>query len=145
MHDNASMNTLEAKEHRLDRLEFDTLREGDIVAITTGQDEAAWDYHFIVDTAGKWPLGRLDARTPDGEDLGEIQFRLDGCGRWTTPQQNPVQKQLGRAFTPYFDGLVVGTFLMGFFPGEDNRCIFDKPGQEISEIQLFRRIPIVRS
>jgi hypothetical protein len=49
--------------------------------------------------------------------------------------QNSVQKQ-DRAFTPYYEGLIIGQFLMGKSPEQSDRLVFDNRGQEISEITV---------
>lgn len=117
----------------LEALEFKNLAAGDVLTVTTGVGDEAWDYYFVVDEPGRWPKCRLDVRNPDGDEVGEISFEIHGCGRWTNRQQNPVQDQ-ERAFTPYYDGLRIGSFMWGKFEGAENRSSFDKPGQEISYI-----------
>lgn len=110
-----------------DRLEFDTLFPGDRLTITTGVDTSAWNYDFTVRTNGHWAHGALEATSPSGDRFGPIDFTLHGCGRWTTLNQNPVQTQeIG--FTPYYDGLIVGSFMWGIVDGEIDRRAFNKPG-----------------
>lgn len=118
-----------------DRLEFSIVSAGDLLTITTGQQSEAWRYGFEVqERQHLWPSGQLTATSPNGEEVGPLPFELHGCGRWTTQRQNPVQKQTGLAFTPYYEGLIVGSFLWGKQPGTTDRLVFDKPGQEISRI-----------
>ncbi len=121
-----------------ERVEFRDLTVGSILWVTAGQAEDAWQYCFKVeDVSDKWPDGQLTVINPDEEEVGTFPFSLHGCGRWTDRKQNPVQDQ-ERAFTPYFDGLIVGSFLWGKHPDHQERLVFDKPGQEISHIALIR-------
>lgn len=123
---------------RIERLEFSSIQAGDLIKIATGTGEETWRYDFIVQNVNDlWPEGKLTATRPDGEEVGPVPFSLHGCGKWTTPEQNPVQTQ-SRAFTPYYDGLIVGLLLWGKSPASGERIIFDKPGQEISEIIVRR-------
>ena len=118
---------------RPDRLDFNVLYLGDKLSITTGHDTDAWIYGFDAKDVSRWPTGNLLAINPKGEESELVEFELHGCGRWTDRKQNPVQKQ-DRAFTPYYDGLIVGNFLWGRLVGQPNRVVFDKPDQEISAI-----------
>lgn len=123
---------------RVEILEFSTIKPGDVVHITTGAGDEAWKYEFTVtDNLATWPDGTLKATSPDGTELHSMPFALHGCGRWTNRLQNPVQKQ-ERGFTPYSDGLVIGSFLLGKSPTHGERLVFDKPGQEISEISVTK-------
>jgi hypothetical protein len=125
---------LETLDAPADRLEFDRLHEGDQLQIVTGQGDEAWNYSFLVkNTEARWPVGSLSAINPDGTAEPYIGFALHGCVRHTTRSQNPVQTQR-TALTPYYDGLVIGNFMWGKFEGEDDRAVFDKAGQEISQI-----------
>ncbi len=123
---------------RIERLEFSTVKPGDVLHITTGTGEEAWKYDFTVDDASTiWPDGTLKVINPSGEEIGPVPFALHGCGRWTDRRQNPVQTQ-ERGFTPYYKGLIVGSFLWGKSPEAADRLVFDKPGQEISEITITK-------
>ena len=123
---------------RIERLEFNVVKPGDVIHIITGVGDEAWVYDFTVtDTSAEWPAGTLKATTPNGTKVGPVPFALHGCGRWTSRRQNPVQDQ-ERAFTPYFDGLMVGRFLLGKSPEAAERLVFDKTGQEISEITVSK-------
>jgi len=116
------------------RLEFETLYPGDELVITTGLADEAYRYDFAVNsTAGRWPSGTLKETNPAGAVVGPFDFELHGCGDWTTRQQNPVQDQR-IAFTPYYEGLIVGRFMWGKPPGAGDRLVFDRPGQKITEI-----------
>lgn len=115
------------------RLEFSTLHLHDHLKIITGQDEESWQYYFRVNKVGRWPHGQITATTPGGQTTETYGFELHGCGIWTDRRQNPVQTQ-NYAFTPYYDGLIVGDFMFGKFDGATDRSRFDKPGQQISEI-----------
>lgn len=127
------------QEPALKRLEFVDVKPRDIIRITTGVGSEAWEYSFDVEeTKGRWPTGYLGAVMPDGTELPVIPFSLHGCGHWTTRKQNPVQTQ-ERAFSPYYDGLIVGDFMWGMRPGESERDAFIEPGQEISSIVVDRR------
>jgi hypothetical protein len=123
---------------RIDRLEFNAVKPGDVIHITTGVADDEWKYVFEVsNTSTIWPDGTLKATAPDGTEGGATPFALHGCGSWTNRRQNPVQNQ-ERAFTPYYEGLVVGRFLLGMSPDSTERLVFDKPGQEISEITVTK-------
>lgn len=119
------------------RLEFETLYTGDAIQITTGQDEAAWQYDFDVEQTKHWPEGTIIATSPLGEKSEPMKLALHGCGMWTNRRQNPVQTQ-ERGFTPYFDGLLVGQFILGLPSGDRERIVMDRPGQEISKLN---RVP----
>lgn len=116
------------------RLEFSDVQTGDIIDVTTGIDDSAWNYKIDVTKSGVWPSGNLVATKPSGRSSKPVPFQLHGCGRWTTPAQNPVQKQPGIAFTPYYQGLIVGSFLWGKIEGQAERLAFVEKGQEISDI-----------
>lgn len=120
----------------IDRLELENLRQGDVLHITLGSGEGAFQYKFTIEKQGKWPIGYIIETAPDGTS-NEGQFALHGSGRWTAQRENPVQKQQ-RAFTSYFDSLNVGDFMIGAVPGAGlgERLVFDKPGQEITRIEL---------
>ncbi len=121
----------------LRQLEFKTLQVGDVVTVVTGTEDQSWRYRFdVTDTSTRWPDGTLTATKPDGDEIGPANFALHGCGQWTTRQQNPVQDQMGLAFTPYYDGLIVSHFMWGKLEGTEDRIVFDKQGQEISEISV---------
>lgn len=119
----------------LDHLEFSDLRDGDVIHMTIGSDDDAWALVFTVESADSWPTGVLSATAPDGSQPEPVRFTLHGCGRWTTRAQNPVQTQ-DRAFTPYYDGLVEGSYLWGVRTEEPGRIAFDNPGQEITAISV---------
>lgn len=111
--------------HDAERLEFDVLHQGDLLQITTGFDPDAWHYDFSVYNAVRhWPSGTLTVTNPSGEVTPAHEFSAHGCGRYTTQRQNPVQQQSGLAFNPYYDGLIVGSFLWGKFTGEPERTVF---------------------
>ncbi|MCA9324723.1 hypothetical protein KDA23_01470 [Candidatus Saccharibacteria bacterium] len=107
------------------RLEFDILHPGDRIDITTGEGEEAWHYDFQVDQAAYWPIGTFRAISPSGDEATANGFALHGCGRWTTRRENPVQSQ-ERGFTPYYEGLIVGSFMLGKMSGEKDRAVFDR-------------------
>ena len=121
----------EAIADNLDRVEFSELKPGDSLVITTGTGDEVFEYRFDVDSLDQsLPAGVLTETQPDGTVSGSMPFSLQGCGRWTTREQNPVQRQT-RAFTPYFDGLIVGDYMIVAIQvqtGRD-RLIFDRPGQ----------------
>jgi hypothetical protein len=116
------------------RLEFDAVHVGDSLVISTGVDDAAWHYDMTVTEMRHWPTTDLIAYTPGGEATEAVPFELHGCGRWTTQRQNPVQRQTGLAFTPYYNGVIVGDFMFGRLAGQTDRVRFDHAGQEISAI-----------
>ncbi len=127
-------------------LSFSDLRPRDSLQITTGIDDSAWKYKFLVNDVASWPSGTLQATPPNGIETDVIPFELHGSGRWTTREQNPVQTQ-DKAFSANYDGLSVGSFLWGKVIGQTNRVVFDQPGQEISDIALtpFRENSILHS
>lgn len=123
---------------KIERLGLDELKEGDTVAIATGIGEEEFMYVFVVEKPGQWPEGQLEEIRPDGMRVGPRPFQVHGSGRWTTMEENPVQKEM-RAFTSYFDSINLGSFLVIADPeastdGGVGRLVFDKPGQEISNI-----------
>ena len=107
--------THESASRRIERLELEGLGVGDIVRITTGVGEEAYQYRFAVEEAGRWPLGQFEETRPDGTSVGPFPMLIHGSGRWTTRQQNPVQSQ-EHAFTSYFDSLSPGGFLLAAAP-----------------------------
>lgn len=126
----------ESLKEPIDRLELETLQRGDVLHITLGSGEEAFQYKFTVEEQGKWPIGYIVETAPDGT-TNEGQFSLHGSGSWTTQRENPVQKQQ-LAFTSYFESLIVGDFMVGAVPGAGlgKRLVFDKPGQAITRIEL---------
>lgn len=129
----------ESLPERIERLSLEEFVEGDIVHITTGTDEKAFRYRFSVEEASRWPKGQLEETRPDGTVVGPFPVLIHGSGRWTTREQNPVQTQ-DRALSSYFDSIRCGDFLIAAHPDAKpgDRMIFDKPGQEISEITIER-------
>ena len=126
---------------RIDRLEFSTIIPGDVIHITTGVGEDVWRYEFSVnDTSTFFPKGTLKVTNPNGDEIGPAPFALHGSGTWTNRRQNPVQTQ-EEAFSPYYEGLCIGSFLWGRSPESPDRLVFDKPGQEISEIAVTKALP----
>lgn len=134
---NERLGSHETQEENIERLELKELLAGDVVQIVTGVDDEAWVYDFTVENPSGWPTGTLQAKTPDGNEVGETGFSLHGAGRWTTRQQNPVQQQ-ERAFTSHFDCVFIGGYMTGKFDDEDDRAVFDSPGQAISAIRVHR-------
>lgn len=126
---------LRQTETHVDQFMVDEARAGDILRITTGQDEDAWRYEFLVTEASKWPTGVLTATAPDGTISEPISFELHGAGMWTDRKQNPVQTQ-ARAFSSYYQHIYLKGFLVGRVAGEFDRIVFDKPGQEITQITI---------
>lgn len=120
---------------KIERLSLDQLKTGDTVTITTGIDDDAWKYEFQVEEASQWPKGKLKGTAPDGSETGSVDFSLHGAGTWTTRQQNPVQKQ-ERGFTSYFDSIYLDGFMIGQFDGQEDRAVFDNPGQQITCIDI---------
>lgn len=120
----------------IDRLDLSDLKKGDVIEITLGSGSEAFKYSFTVETQARWPIGFLEEVSPDGT-INNGQFCLHGSGRWTTKKENPVQDQQ-LAFTSYFDSLNVGSFMVGAAPEAhtSERLVFDKPGQEITQIKL---------
>ncbi len=120
-----------------ERIELNTIAPGDILRITTGIGESAFRYTFVAETQGAWPRGQLEELRPDGSIVGPFRVALQGSGRWTTRQQNPVQIQ-DRAFTSYFDSVSRGDCLVVGDPDgyTGERLIFDKPGQQITDVVL---------
>lgn len=112
-------------------LEFETLQEGDQILITTGTGEDAWTYEFSVeDATDKQPSGSLVAVNPQGQRTAPIHMFLHGCGRWTRPERHPV-------WEPYYDGIIVGHYLIGQPDSAYERWVFDRANQEISAIEVI--------
>ncbi|HEU4830695.1 MAG TPA: hypothetical protein VFS65_00810, partial [Candidatus Saccharimonadales bacterium] len=110
------------------------------IYLTTGTDADAWKYTFIVESLEDgWPTGILSATNPEGQETQPMAFSLHGCGKWTTRSQNPVQTQ-EKAFTPYYDGLIEGSFFWGAAPESRDRYSFDNPGQELTAIQIEKNV-----
>ncbi len=120
-------------EKQLKQIILADMKQGDIIIIVTGRDEHAWNYEFAVAQEGKWPKGTLIATSPDGTVSPPLHFEMHGAGNWTSRQDNPVQT-LERAFTSYFQHIYIGGNLVGRAVDEFDRMVFDKPGQEISEM-----------
>ena len=118
----------------MDQLMLDSLKKGDVIHITTGLGELAFKYTFTVEKPGTWPEGHIHEVGPDGQ-INQGDFTLQGSGRWTDRKQNPVQDQ-DIAFSSEFTHLSVGTFMVG--ATSNGRLLFDKPGQEISEISVTK-------
>ena len=125
-------------QEKIDRLNLEQLRMGDVVTITTGLDDEAWRYIFILDEASQWPHGTIKGISPDGAETEELGFSLHGAGQWTDRRQNPVQKQ-DRGFTSYYDSIYLDGFMVGQFDGHDERQVFGQPGQQITHIDLKRQ------
>ncbi len=135
---NHMIDQLQSSGEQLEQLRLSELEAGDILTITTGAGEQAWNYTFIIeDPEGTWPKGTLSAISPDGSFVEPVNFSLHGSGKWTTREQNPVQKQTN-GFTASWESLYKGEYLVGFFEGNDERSVFDKRGQEITNITLQR-------
>jgi hypothetical protein len=128
---------LQYREEQIERLDLSEIRAGDVLIITTGLEDKAWEYTFTVDEADRWPKGTLKATAPDGSETEPIGFEMHGAGKWTTRRQNPVQKE-DWAFSSYFDSVYLTAFLIGRFDGHSDRSFFDKPGQEIVQIRITR-------
>ena len=123
---------------RITRVEFAELELRDKVRIITGTGEDAYTYDFVVSELGRWPLGVFTETRPDGSMTEPAQVELHGCGSHTTRDQNPCQ-DAEKAFTPYWDGLIVGKFMVIANPavqGPESRLFFDYQGQEITEITV---------
>ena len=130
--------TLPLEVEVLDKLELSSLKVGEVVEITTGMDEEAWQYTFTVENTGsQWPKGKLVATSPTGKPSQPVGFHFHGSGRWTDRSQNPVQTQ-DRGFTSYYDCLYRGEYMVGKFEGATDRSVFDKKGQEIAKITRRR-------
>jgi hypothetical protein len=128
----------EELQEQINRLALAELNVGDRVFLKTGEGRDAFEYEFeIEDTSTIGPSGQLKETRPNGNKVGPLPFTLHGAGQWTTRQQNPVQEQ-ERGFTSYFDSLYLGGFMVGTTPGVEHRLIFDKPGQEISHIEVVK-------
>jgi hypothetical protein len=124
-------------ESKVEHLALADLKADDLLRITTGSGEEAYQYNFFVEQAGQWPTGLLEEVKPDGSRSEPLRFTLQGAGSWTDRHQNPVQTQQ-TAFTSYFVSIYIGGFMVGSDPSDStvNRIIFDKPGQGITGIEL---------
>jgi hypothetical protein len=128
---------LEQLGERIERLELERLHVGDAVHVTTGIGDEAFHYEMSIQTAGRWPTVLFKEIRPDGSEVGPFPAEIHGSGRWTTRRQNPVQDQ-DRAFTSYWDSLSIGCFMAIKNPNDPmgQRLVFDKPGQEITNISI---------
>ena len=82
---------------RIERLEFNTVKPGDVIHITTGIGDEAWRYEFTVSDASTiWPDGTLKATSPDGSESEPAPFALHGCGRWTNHGKTPYKPKKER-------------------------------------------------
>lgn len=123
---------------QVERLRLADLQIGETVIVITGANDQVWRYSFTVKSLEEgWPRGILGATTPDDLSVSPVPFTLHGAGNWTTRRQNPVQTQ-DRGFTSYWDSLYKGGCMVGVFDGQTNRVIFDQPGQEITDIILYK-------
>jgi hypothetical protein len=139
--------------HSVDKLWFDAVNVGDQIRVVTGISDEAWQYDFIVDESHKTqynkypqPHCRMVATNSAGDYTNPFGFQLAGCGRWTNRRQNPVQKQ-EHAFTPCTQGLLKGDFMYGKVDGQSDLSVFDKTGQEISQVfhTPFRENAVLRA
>lgn len=76
----------------IERLTLSTLKAGDSVTTTAGQVPDAYRYKFTVIEPGEMPLCDLMQTDPSGAVVGPAKAILQGSGRWTTEQQNPMQR-----------------------------------------------------
>jgi len=108
-----------------ERLILDTLRAGDSVTMVAGEEPDTYQYIFTVQNPGKMPLCHLTQINPDGSSVGPGEAILEGCGRWTTERENPMQRAdwfVGRprqeiAMSIGYGVLFVGGFIMVSEPG----------------------------
>ena len=127
----------EQMSERIERLELESLQVGDVVNIITGTGEEAFHYEMSIQQAGTWPTVLFKEIRPDGSEVGPFPVEVHGSGLWTSRRQNPVQDQ-ERAFTSYWGSLSIGCFMAIKNPKDPlgKRLIFDKPGQEITDISI---------
>lgn len=83
----------------VESLELETLQAGSRLRIIAGDNPRAYGYDFLVLEAGERPHCLVMQTSPDGRLVGPSEVTLEGTGRWTTRQENPVQTQFGEAFT----------------------------------------------
>lgn len=108
-----------------ERLNLDTLQTGDSVTLVAGEEPEAYSYVFTVREPGEMPLCDLTQINPDGSSVGPGAAVLQGCGRWTTEAQNPMQRAdwfIGRprqeiAMSIGYGVLFVGGFIIVSEPG----------------------------
>lgn len=126
-------------------IDFENVIAGETIHITTGEAEEAHRYEFQIKEAGEWPKGMLTEYGPGGSVVGPLPIRLDGCGRWTTPEENPVQNgdplagkpHQERAFSFNAWGLRTGLYFAALPLGENNsldRLVFDR--QTITHLSI---------
>lgn len=115
---------------RLDRVVLAELRDGDVVHIVTGdEDLETYSYDFVVTRSGEHPVGIIKSYAPitGGLVSDPVEFMLQGTGRWTTRDENPLQKQ-ELVLSSCFDSLLVGGFVVGSAPESPNdRAVFSDP------------------
>lgn len=76
----------------IEQLTLSTLKTGDSVTTTAGLAPDAYTYKFTVVEPGEMPICDLVQTDPAGVVIGPAKAVLQGSGRWTTEQQNPMQR-----------------------------------------------------
>jgi hypothetical protein len=76
----------------MDRLILEAVRVNQVITVLTGEGRQDFRYRFVVKKAGELPLGLLFQKNPDGLEVGPGDASLLGCGRRTTPRENPMQR-----------------------------------------------------
>ena len=120
---------------RFNELDFISLEKENLIHITLGDGDKASKYVLLVEEASIQPWVRMQSIWPHTTEKPLLIF-LGGSGKViTTPQSDQTEKSEFKESGPK---LVVGEFLTIFLVTPDapkgKRLVFNKPGQEISEI-----------
>lgn len=75
---------------RVESLELASLKAGAVVDVTAGEEPKAWRYSFTIVEPGNTPRCDFTQTDPDGAVVGPLPVILEGAGRWTTVQENPM-------------------------------------------------------
>ncbi len=116
-----------------ERLSVETLIIDQTLNVQVGPDPLLI-YRFQVrsDLAGRYPLCVLTQLDAEGNLMaGPATVLLEGSGRWTTREQNPVQTQ-DRALTPDYGGINVGSYLTVLDPNTRARAVLEPAIQSYS-------------
>ena len=120
----------------IERINLSEVSVGQAIIVRTGKGDHSFTYTFRVDKPGTCPICFLKETDSTDTVTAGGDFILEGTGKWTTREQNPVQTQM-HAFSIDFGALNVGDFLTGRIgDGADSRIVFDYPGQEVNSLEI---------
>lgn len=94
----------------MNRLKLSDLQEKQKIKVTAGEEPNVTVYKFEVLKSGNKPECSLIQIGPDTSIVGPAPVILEGSGRWTDRNENPVQRQ-ERAFSIGYGYLSVGGLL----------------------------------